>query len=289
VPAGYQKLRVLQEALTYLPDGVKTVRFRADTAGFDYDLLYYLARGDNPRFGMIEFAISSDVTAEFRAAVDQVTDKEWQPLYRTVQKSGKTVQELTGQEYAEVCYVTNRQALQPKNTPPLRFIATRELLSEAEQLRFPGIPAAQLELPFPVMDHNGKRYKLHGLVTNRHEMPAPELIHWHRERCGKSEEVHAVQKDDLAGGTMPSGRFGPNAAWWAIMILAYNLNSAMKHLVLQGHWAARRLKALRLHFICLPGRIITHARQYILRVSGSVAYELLNLARRRILCLAEAT
>ena len=48
-----------------------------------------------------------------------------------------------------------------------------------------------------------------------------------RQRCGKGEEVHGVVKDDLAGGRLPSGRFGANAAWWAIVVLAFNLNSEL--------------------------------------------------------------
>ena len=39
--------------------------------------------------------------------------------------------------------------------------------------------------------------------------------------------------------------FGANAAWWAISVLAFNLNSAMKRLVLGGQWVAKRLKAVR--------------------------------------------
>jgi hypothetical protein len=33
VPAGYEQLRILKEALTYLPAGIKKVRLRSDTAG----------------------------------------------------------------------------------------------------------------------------------------------------------------------------------------------------------------------------------------------------------------
>jgi hypothetical protein len=40
-----------------------------------------------------------------------------------------------------------------------------------------------------------------------------------------------VSKADLAGGQLPSGLFGANAAWWALAILALNLNAAMKQLV----------------------------------------------------------
>jgi len=39
-----------------------------------------------------------------------------------------------------------------------------------------------------------------------------DLIHWLHARCSKSEEVHAVMKDDLAGGKLPSADFGENAA-----------------------------------------------------------------------------
>ena len=46
-------------------------------------------------------------------------------------------------------------------------------------------------------------------------------IHWLHERCGKSEEAHAVMKDDLAGGKLPSEDFGENAAWWWILVLLY--------------------------------------------------------------------
>ena len=43
--------------------------------------------------------------------------------------------------------------------------------------------------------------------------------------------IHRLKKrEDLAGGRLPSGQFGANAAWWAIVVLAFNLNSAMKQL-----------------------------------------------------------
>jgi hypothetical protein len=39
-------------------------------------------------------------------------------------------------------------------------------------------------------------------------------------------------KSDLGGGQMLSGLFGANAAWWALTILAFNFNAAMKCFVL---------------------------------------------------------
>jgi len=48
-------------------------------------------------------------------------------------------------------------------------------------------------------------------------------------------------QEDLAGGQLPSGSFGENAAWWAIMILAFDVNSLMKALVLPGDWVKSKL------------------------------------------------
>lgn len=41
VHAGYEQLRVFKEALTHLPAGVKKVRARSDTAGYQHDLMRY--------------------------------------------------------------------------------------------------------------------------------------------------------------------------------------------------------------------------------------------------------
>ena len=76
VPAGYEQLRVLKEALGQLPEGVEKIRLRSDTAGYQHDLLGYCESGENERFGRIEFAISSDVTEEFKRAVGQVAQSE---------------------------------------------------------------------------------------------------------------------------------------------------------------------------------------------------------------------
>ena len=79
-----------------------------------------------------------------------------------------------------------------------------------------------MELPFPAMELSNRGwYKVFGVVTNR-SIAAHELIRWSRQRCGKGEEVHSVLKSDLAGGRLPSGLFGANAAWWAISVLAFN-------------------------------------------------------------------
>ena len=109
---------------------------------------------------------------------------------------------------------------------------------------------------------NENRYKVFGVVTNIKymEMNGEDLIHWLHERCGKSEEVHAVMKDDLAGGKMPSSDFGVNAAWWWIMMIALNLNVMMKNLALDPSMKTKRMKAIRFLVINIPGRVLKRFR-----------------------------
>ena len=278
VPAGHEQLRVLRESLGYLPSGVARVMMRSDSAGYAQELLRYCAEGRDERFGVIEFAVGVDVTTAFRQAVSETADNEWHKLYRRVGEDT----EYTGQQYAEVCFVPNWVG-HSRNSPEYRYLAIRELL------RKPPLPGmdAQLELSVPTMEmSDGAWYKIGGIVTNR-DMPADELIWWYRQRCGKGEEVHAVLKTDLAGGRLPSGLFGTNAAWWAISVLAFNLNSAVKQLVLGDRWVSKRLKAIRYGIICIPGCVVRHARRLTIRLPrGHPSFELLVGARRGTLALA---
>ena len=280
VPAGYEQRRVLAEALELLPEGVEKVCLRSDTAGYEWRLLKYCAEGRNERFGVIEFAVGVDVTAEFRKAVVEVEEKQWRPLRKEV--GGELVE--TGQQWAEVCFVPNEVGRSEKG-PEYRFLAIREPL---KQLELAGI-GEQQSLPFPTVSFSERgRYKLSGIVTNR-DIDGEELIRWYGQRCGKSEQVHAVMKEDLAGGKLPTGNFGANAAWWWMMVLALNLNVAMKRLVLgkvDKGWESKRMKAVRFGFINLPARVLEHSRRLILRLSkGHPGFELLVKVRGRILML----
>lgn len=272
VPAGHDQLRVFKEALTMLPEGVTKVYLRSDTAGYQHDLLKYCEKGENKRFGRIEFAMGCDVTKAFKAAVAEA--KDWKPVMKEI--TGKM--RATGAEWAEVCFVPDKIAC-TKNAPVYRYVATRELLAQPE---LPGMEG-QLSLPFPAMTMENNRYKVFGIVTNR-DMDGSELVAWLHDRCGKSEEAHAVMKEDLAGGRLPSGKFGENAAWWGIMVLAFNLTAALKRLILQGSWVNKRIKALRFSLIALPGRVMTHARELVVRLAaGHPSLDVLIAARQRIL------
>jgi hypothetical protein len=263
VPANYDLLRVFSESLDNLPKGVNKVRLRADAAGYSHDLLAYCEKGETP-FGRIEFAVSCPVTESFRKEVAILSPGEWNKLD-------------SRREWAEVGYVPNELA-HSKKGHLYRYLAIRE------PLRQPVLPG--MELPFQTISSEGMQYKLHGLVSNM-DWRGDRLIAFAYERCGKSEEAHAILKEDLFGGKLPSGNFGENAAWWGVTVLAFNLHMAMKRLALGGSWVAKRMKAIRFSLINLPGRIVDHARQLVIRLTcNHPSFALLIEARQRIMRLA---
>lgn len=258
VPAGYEQLRVFKQALGCLPDGIDSVRLRSDTAGYQHNLMKYCEMGKNERFGRIEFAIGCDVTQEFKKAVAEVAESEWQALTKEVK--GRQVD--TGKQWAEVCFVPNAIG-HSKNGPEYRYLATRELMQE--QLTLADMEQDK-QYSFPTMPMKESKYKVFGIVTNM-DWDGNELIRWLYKRCGKSEQAHSIMKQDLAGGKLPSNDFGENAAWWWIMILALNLNAVMKRLVLGQSWVGKRMKAIRFSLINLAAEVVDHSRYLLVRLT----------------------
>ena len=244
VPAGYEQIaRISGGVEEVLPEGVKRVRMRSDTAGYQHELLRWCEEGKSERFGRIEFAVGCDVTREFKVAVGEVPERDWAALY--VERTVRGVTE-TDREWAEVCFVPNEIG-RSKKGPAFRYVATREADAGATGVAGDGGVSAEASISRR-WQLKGQRYKVFGIVTNM-DWEGEELIPWLYKRCGKSEEAHWVMKEDLAGGRLPVGEFGENAAWWWIMVLAFNLNAVMKTLVLGGSWVNKRMKAIRFHLI----------------------------------------
>jgi len=281
VPAGWNILPVLKEAVAALPAGVEQVLMRQDTAAYQTDVMAYCERAkEHPEYGRILFTISADVTPTLRDEIGKVTD--WTSEY--VVRHGK--QAATGREFAELMYVPNAQAMLTDIFEPFRYIVVRERLGD--QLRLLDIDSTSQQtdrltgLPFPTMTMENVAYKIGAIVTNRRTEGAVELIHWHYGRCGKSEEAHSIMKEDFSGGQMPSSKFGANAAWWALMILSMNFESMLKRLVLGDAYVSRRMKAIRHALINTAGRIVHHSRQYCLRVSHDFHNWLASLREKAV-------
>ena len=75
-------------------------------------------------------------------------------------------------------------------------------------------------------------------------------------------------RTNWAAGCLPSKYFGANAAWLRLAVIAHNALTALKRLALPAELLTARPKRLRFLFFHMPGRLVHHARQLLLRVAG---------------------
>jgi len=273
VSPGYGQLEELKRVLSIIPEGIEDVKLRSDTAGYQEDILRYCAEGKNERFGEIGFTISCKVVEGFKKAARNVPEKEWKPIIKEITKNGVTELKYTGQDWAEVAYVPDWTL---KSKVEYRFIAIRE----RTELR-KGENPAQLTLSEIIDDMERENeqikrlhitemgnlaYKVFGIVTNLQEEDGGKIVAFHHERCGKSEEVHLILKDELGGGHVASGKFGCEAAWWNIAVLSLSLLNMFKRNFLPEDSHTCRPKTMRYRFFVMIGRFVRHARRIVLKV-----------------------
>ena len=221
----------MKRVLSRLPEGVKKVSLRSDSAGYQTELMKHCASGADERFGVINFGMSCDVGGEFKDAARRVPETGWQPLR---EEAGGAC----AQEWAEVSYAPNALA-RSKKDPEIRFFAIREAFRQSEPAGKPRTGPVQKELDLRMAESHieelescnaemkklhltlmcGKAYKVFGVASNILDKPGDGIITWHRGRCGKSEQAHDILKNNFGGSHVPSHLFGVNAAWWNIAVL----------------------------------------------------------------------
>jgi hypothetical protein len=291
VTAGYEQLVELKRVLSRLPEGVKEVSLRSDSAGYQAELMKYCASGADERFGVINFGISCDVGREFKNAAKRVPEENWRPLRKDT--GGACVQ-----EWAEVSYAPDALA-RSKKDPEIRFSAIRETFRQSKPADKPQTGPLQKELDLRMAESHieelescnaemkrlhltamgGKIYKAFGVASNILDRPGGEIITWYRGRCGKSEQAHDMLKNDFGGSHEPSHLFGVNAVWWNIAVLAMNVSNMLKMFFLPEGFKGCRMKKLRNLFFTLVGKVVSHARRTVLRIwSGDTGSRLLMYA-----------
>ena len=276
VPPCSEYLEELIRNLSTSPEGIKKVTFRSDTAGYQENLLKYCAEGKNERFGVIDFTVSCKVVDSFKEASKAVPEEHWKPVLKEVNEGGVPILKTTGQEWAQVSYMPDWMV---DSEAEYRFIAIRELveLKKGENPAQMTISEVMEDMErenkqikkLHLTEMKGLAYKVFGIVTNLPEEDGSKVVVFHHERCGKSEEVHRILKDELGGGHVASGKFGAEAAWWNIAVMSLSLLNLFKRNFLPAECHTYRPKAMRYSFFVMIGRFVKHARKTVLKVFGT--------------------
>src|SRR6266704_773506 len=239
VPAHQQLLPITQRAFQALPETVRERYFRGDSACHEQSLIESLRDEHRAggRQGRIGFAVSARMNPALHAAIVATPESRWQPYNED---------SVVVKECCEVDYVPEESGNPYRE--PLRYVAIR--IRKKQQALFA----------------DGSTVKYFAVVSNVWEWTPKRLLEWHREKAGSIEAVHDMIKNELAGGVMPCGRFGANAAWLRLAVLAHNVLTALKRLALPPELLTARPKRLRFLIFNTPGKLVHHARRTLLRL-----------------------
>jgi Transposase DDE domain group 1 len=241
VPAHSALLPITRRAFQTLPSTVSEHFFRGDSACWERELVNWLRdeqRSEGPR-GRITFAVSVRMSSGLKKHILRLSDNLWKP-YRSDSE--------TESECADIWNYWPEEEDRPEGAGPLRYVAIRLRKRQGELFA------------------DGSEAKYFAVASNEWEWGPKKLLEWHREKAGSIEAVHDVVKNELAGGVMPGARFGANAAWLRLALITYNVLTARKRIGLPEPWLRARPKRLRFQIFCSPGRLVHHARQFLLRV-----------------------
>jgi hypothetical protein len=227
VPAVQDPLTCARAAFASLPPSVHTRYFRADSACYEQQLLRWLSnplRETEPG-GRIGFAISAALNPSLANALKAVPEEQWKTFAK--ENNG------TLRQWAELSYGPSRPH---KFRRPLRYVGLRLLQ------------------PQGVLFADGSDRHYHAVVTNL-DWDGGRLLQWQREKAGSIEHLHDEIKNGLGGSHLPSQRFNVNAAWMKIVLLTYNIASAIKGLCFSFEERTARFKRYRLLAVYLNGRM----------------------------------
>jgi Transposase DDE domain group 1 len=224
----------------------KRIYFRSDSAAYQAAVINHYSQGER------SFSITADLDAAVKREIENLPETAWKP-YRTAEGIA------TDRHIAETVHTMNQTKL------AFRLIV----------LRWPN--------PQPDLFEAG-RYCYHAVASNRRE-PASEVIWKHNQR-GNSENWHKELKIGFAMEQMPCGDLHANALYFAIGVLAYNLAQLLKRQVLPESYRTVTVATLRWKLYRLAGKLVRHAREWILQMKADTEkWLLLQIARQRCAAL----
>ena len=227
--------------------GKRLRQLRSDSAGYTADVIN----------ACNELGVTFTITADQDAAVVK--------LIRKAQKQGGWT-----------------RLFRPDGKPTDRWYKTAiHCMEKTEEsftliiLRWPN-PKQDLFYPEP--------YRYHVIATNDDSRKTHEVIWFHNGR-GDAENYNKELKGGYGMDYAPCRSLKADAVYFEIGVLAYNLTTAVKRLLLGGDWVKRTIATLRWRLLQIAGKVVRHGRKLILRVQES-HFELFKSFRAQLTLLA---
>ena len=232
-------LAFVQQCEVQLPKGRKIDYLRADAASYQAALFNYCDKHD------ITYVIGAHLDQRVLASIKEIT--QWQPIkikegtaHHLKEEVAEFIHTMNGTDHAFRLIVVKKTA-----TPILHGL--EQFLSQEELLSF-----------------TSQRYSV--IATNDTTMIPEEVVHFYRQRGDSSENRIKELKNGFNLKYLPTSHFKANALYFHIGTLAYNLFILFRE-ILQHSWQKHTIQTIRYKLYHIAGKVITHARQMILKVN----------------------
>lgn len=231
------QIAVAEAALEQIPteriDEIE-VLLRVDSAGATHELIDWAHEAN------IRYSVGFDLTEAVREAILSLPDTDW------VSALDQDGSERRNGEVAEITDLLDLDGW-PEGS---RVIVRRERPHPGAQLSF--------------TDHDGHRFQ--AILTDQEGEPA-ELERRHRARARVEDQIADSKDTGLA--KLPFRDFQMNAVWLELVLIAHDLISWSKALLLAGELARARPKRLRHRLLHVAARLAFSGRRASLRLQAS--------------------
>lgn len=235
-----------------LPKEEKIGYLRADAASYQATLFDYCEENE------ITYTIGGHLDSAVLHSIQEI--KTWETMKSYDGKTHHVEEEVA--ELIHTMHDTNhafRLIVTKKTTTPILH-GFEEILSKEELLAY-------------------AKERYHVIATNADEMSAEEVVRFYRKRGDTSENRIKELKNGFNLKYLPTSDFTGNAFYFSVGILAYNLFVLFKE-TLEESWQCYTIQTLRYKLYNIAGKVITHARQTILKVNKQYLGLLENIRQK---------
>ena len=241
-----ENLEFIKQCQLQLPIGTKFDRVRIDSAGYQAAIFNHCDKEE------MLFTISGRKDKSVWASIDAIKEDDWETLSKR-EKISEFIHTMNDTDNA------------------FRMIVVKKDIT-------PVLTGMESCIPEEVKEQQ-KDEMYYCVATNDNDLTAIEIVKLHRQRGETSENKIKELKNGFNMSYLPTSNFEANSFYFAIGTLAYNLFLLFKQ-ILDKNLQQHTVKTIRYKLYNIAGKVISHARETVLKVNNQFMELLQNIRIR---------